>query len=58
LLSLSLYQVITLATSFEDRCPELLLIEEAGPSTFLIQPNGLMTSLAIALSQEMVKFNR
>ena len=50
--------MITLATSFEVRCPELLLVEEAGPSTFLIQPNGLMTSLAIALSQEMVKFNR
>lgn len=50
--------MIALATAFEDQCPDTLLPEEAGASTFVIQPNGLMTSLAICLSQEMVKFNR
>lgn len=50
--------VIELATLFEGKCPQALLDEEAGPTTFVIQPNGLMTSLAICLSQEMIKFNR
>lgn len=38
--------------------PELLLEDDAGPTTFVIQENGLMTSLAICLAQEMVKFNK
>jgi dynein heavy chain len=50
--------VIELASSFEAQCPEVLQDEEAGPTTFIIQPNGLLTSLAICLTQEMVKFNR
>ena len=50
--------VTELATSFEAKCPAMLLDDDAGPTTFVIQPNGLMTSLAICLSQEMVKFNR
>jgi dynein heavy chain len=50
--------VIELANAFESRCPALLLDDEAGPTTFVIQPNGLLTSLAICLAQEMVKFNR
>jgi dynein heavy chain len=49
--------VIELANAFESRCPALLLDDDAGPTTFVIQPNGLLTSLAICLTQEMVKFN-
>jgi len=50
--------VIDQATVFEEQCPELLLVDDAGPTTFVIQSNGLMTSLAICLDQEMIKFNR
>jgi dynein heavy chain len=50
--------VIELANSFEGQCPALLSEDEAGPTTFVIQPNGLLNSLAICLTQEMVKFNR
>lgn len=50
--------VTELATSFEASCPDLLLEEEAGETTFVIQENGLLNSLAICLVQEMVKFNR
>lgn len=35
-----------------------MLEEEAGETTFVIQSNGLLNSLAICLVQEMVKFNR
>jgi dynein heavy chain len=47
-----------LAQKFEAEAPALLLEEDAGPTTFVIQPNGLLTSLAICLAQEMVKFNK
>ena len=47
-----------LATVFEDQCPSMLYDDDASVTTFVIQPNGLMSSLAICLSQEMVKFNR
>jgi dynein heavy chain len=47
-----------LATNFENESPALLLEDDAGPTTFVIQPNGLLTSLAICLAQEMVKFNK
>lgn len=50
--------VIDLAGAFEVRCPDAMLDEEAGATTFTIQSNGLMTSLAICLSQEIIKFNR
>eukprot|EP01038_Epipyxis_sp_PR26KG_P006339 gene6339-8727_t len=50
--------VIELATAFESQCPIAMSEEDAGPTTFVIQPNGLLTSLAICLSQEMIKFNR
>jgi dynein heavy chain len=50
--------VTDLATSFEASCPDLLLEEEAGETTFIIQDNGLLNSLAICLVQEMVKLNR
>lgn len=50
--------VIELAQKFESEAPSLLLTDEAGATTFVIQPNGLLTSLAICLEQEMVKFNR
>jgi len=50
--------VFELATAFENQCPSQLLDEEAGPTTFVIQSNGLLNSLAICLTQEIVKFNR
>jgi dynein heavy chain len=49
--------VTELANVYELQMPELLLDDDAGPTTFIIQPNGLLTSLAICLSQEIVKFN-
>jgi dynein heavy chain len=50
--------VVDLANVFESQCPELLSDDEAGATTFVIQNNGLLSSLAICLTQEMVKFNR
>lgn len=50
--------VIELATTYESMLPALLLRDDAGPTTFVIQENGLLTSLAICLDQEMIKFNR
>jgi len=50
--------VIDLATGFQEQTPQLLDDEDAGPTTFIVQENGLLTSLMIVLKQEMVKFNR
>jgi len=50
--------VSELATGFETVCPDVLNYDDAGPTTFIIQPNGLLKSLAICLEQEMIKFNR
>jgi hypothetical protein len=50
--------VLELAELFEQECPERLDEGRAGPTTFVIQSNGLLSSLAICLTQEMVKFNR
>jgi len=50
--------VVELAQKFQEECPEILDEDDAGETTFVIQPNGLLTSLAICLSQEMIKFNR
>ena len=50
--------VIELADLYEAGCPDNLDEEDAGPTTFVIQPNGLLPSIAICLTQEMVKFNR
>eukprot|EP00604_Paraphysomonas_vestita_P002119 CAMPEP_0174818756 /NCGR_PEP_ID=MMETSP1107-20130205/1609_1 /TAXON_ID=36770 /ORGANISM="Paraphysomonas vestita, Strain GFlagA" /LENGTH=489 /DNA_ID=CAMNT_0016031079 /DNA_START=989 /DNA_END=2458 /DNA_ORIENTATION=+ len=50
--------VLELAEQYEVECPQLLDEGKAGPTTFIIQPNGLLPSLAICLTQEMVKFNR
>jgi len=50
--------VFELATLYENQCPNLLTDEEAGPTTFVIQSNGLLNSLAICLTQEIAKFNR
>ena len=38
--------------------PAKLEMDDAGPTTFVLQPNGLFNSLAIVLTQEMIKFNR
>eukprot|EP00605_Chrysophyceae_sp_TOSAG23-4_P001498 GSChrysophyteH1.ASY1.ANO1.1642.1 assembled CDS len=52
-------QVIDLAEVFESEAPDILDTEtEAGETTFIIQSNGLLPSLAICLEQEIVKFNR
>jgi dynein heavy chain len=50
--------VIELAEEFEAKVPALLLQDDAGPTTFIVQENGLLNSLAICLVQEMIKFNR
>merc|ERR1711998_240319 len=50
--------VTELADMFEQKVPALLLQDDAGPTTFIVQENGLLNSLAICLVQEMVKFNR
>jgi dynein heavy chain, axonemal len=50
--------VVELAEQYEAECPEKLDESRAGPTTFVIQSNGLLNSLAICLTQEMVKFNR
>lgn len=49
--------VMDLAVKFETEAPDLLNEDDAGATTFVIQPNGLLTSLAICLAQEMIKFN-
>jgi len=46
------------AVEFERIVPDNLSREKAGPTTFLIMDNGLLSSLATVLTQEMVKFNR
>lgn len=50
--------VLLLISKFESMCPLILQLDDAGPSTFIIQSNGLLSSLAICLTQEIVKFNR
>ena len=50
--------VIELASLFESQAPDIMVDEEAGPTTYVIQPNGLLNSLAICLTQEVIKFNR
>merc|ERR1711968_4051 len=41
-----------------EQLPSILDLDDAGPTTFVIQPNGLLTSLMIVLQQEIIKFNR
>ncbi|CAM9410945.1 unnamed protein product, partial [Discosporangium mesarthrocarpum] len=50
--------VTELANDIESQIPASLDDEEAGSTTFIVQDNGLLSSLAIVLKQEMVKFNR
>lgn len=47
--------VAELATAFQDQAPAILDPDHAGITTFVIQENGLLNSLAICLEQEMVK---
>lgn len=49
--------VMDLAENFEKILPDILYEEDAGPSTFVKQSNGLLSSLAICLQQEISKFN-
>jgi len=46
------------AGDFQAMVPGNLLEEDAGETTFVIMPNGLLSSIATVLTQEMVKFNR
>ena len=50
--------VMECADALVEQTPELLDNDNAGATTFVIQPNGLLTSLATVLKQEMVKFNK
>ena len=50
--------VLDIARAIAAQVPSILDEEQAGPTTFVIQDNGLLGSLAIVLAQEMVKFNR
>ncbi|CAM9811362.1 unnamed protein product, partial [Ectocarpus sp. 12 AP-2014] len=50
--------VTELAEELEAQIPPPLDDDDAGPTTFVLQENGLLPSLAIVLKQEMVKFNR
>ena len=50
--------VTEMCVDIEGKVPDILDEEEAGETTFVIQPNGLLNSLAIVLEQEMIKFNR
>lgn len=47
-----------LAASILESLPLLLLHNEAGHTTFIVDANGLMESMATFLNQEMVRFNK
>ena len=51
-------KVQEIAASLEDDIPDELDMRNAGKTTFKIDSEGLMDSLATVLSQEMKKFNR
>lgn len=46
------------AQAIQADLPAQLDLDDAGETTFVIQPNGLLTSLMIVLQQEIVKFNK
>jgi len=50
--------VIDVINDAEARIPSILDEDDKGETTFVIQANGLLTSLDTVLQQEMVKFNR
>jgi len=50
--------VLELSDDILSKVPDILNEDDAGDTTFIIQPNGLLPSLAIVLQQEMIKFNR
>jgi dynein heavy chain len=50
--------VTAITEGIEEEIPADLDEEDAGETTFVIQPNGLLNSLAIVLQQESIKFNR
>jgi dynein heavy chain len=51
-------QVDQLAKALQAALPQECDLDDAGETTFVLQPNGLLTSLMIVLQQEIVKFNR
>jgi dynein heavy chain len=50
--------VLELAATIKAEIPSQLDSEEAGPTTFVPGDDGMLGSLAIVLTQEMLKFNR
>jgi len=50
--------VLEIIADIASKIPPALDDEDKGPRTFVVQPNGLLTSLDTVLAQEMVKFNR
>jgi hypothetical protein len=48
--------VAELATAVFDDLPETLSAEDANPVTFQTNEHGMMTSIAVVLSQEMARF--
>ena len=50
--------VLELCANMAEQVPALLNEDDAGDTTFVVQENGLLPSLAIVLQQEMIKFNR
>merc|ERR1712070_552617 len=50
--------VLELCAHMAEQVPSLLQEDDAGGTTFVLQPNGLLPSLAIVLQQEMIKFYR
>jgi dynein heavy chain len=51
-------QVNALAVLLQESLPKQCDLDDAGETTFVVQPNGLLMSLMIVLQQEIVKFNR
>lgn len=50
--------VLEMIADMQAKHPGILDEDDAGKSTFVIQPNGLLASLDTVLKQEIVKFNR
>ena len=50
--------ILDIIDDIEGKLPEILDMENAGPTTFVLQDNGLLSSLDTVLQQEIIKFNR
>eukprot|EP00668_Euglena_longa_P016545 GGOE01020817.1.p1 GENE.GGOE01020817.1~~GGOE01020817.1.p1 ORF type:complete len:1249 (-),score=501.70 GGOE01020817.1:103-3465(-) len=45
------------AAELLESCPAVMAMEEAGPTTFRVMPNGLPYSISTVLGHELLKFN-